>query len=572
MTKEQHLFQQKKVEGLLKEFRELDAPILGDAGEIEEISVIMSDGVALRTFVCKPRQAGPHPTLIMRSPYPNSKAQYQTYAAQLSRRGFAFVYQFCRGTGGSEGIWEPNVNERSDGMDTLNWLCAQDWVENVGYWGNSYMAFTGWILADVAPEKVKTMYLTHYGTARHVSAYSNGLFRQDVLTSWAMSNAGFPVEADFLESAAYRPQIAVDEEMWGGRLPWYRDWISNTSAIDVYWNTGFWKELEQIPSKVQIPIMIGEGWYDHHFGGAMAAYQALSEESKAHSRLRVGAWNHFLWPCVERIETEHLESSDVKAAYHWFDLILRQKKMPRGGIEVYEIGADRWIRESRYPFPKDKQQCLWLSPAKSDFLEKAREMNTESCAEGEVSFVYDPDHPVMSHGAESCFRTKSAIGSMLQPDCGFRDDVVSFVSPAFDHSLDILGKIRVLLQVSSDAEDTAFSAKVMEIYPDGKAYNIRSGITTLAYRNSSNPERETYCPGSRVQAEIELWDISWQLHCGSRLRVDISSSDFPQYAVHTNYPGVWSRQDKCKKATQTIYCGGSDGSRILLPLALEDSK
>jgi uncharacterized protein len=124
----------------------------------------------------------------------------------------------------------------------------------------------------------------------------------------------------------------------------------------------------------------------------------------------------------------------------------------------------------------------------------------------------------------------------------------------------------VKLWVSSTAEDTAFTAKLIEIHSNGNAYNFRSGITTLAYRRGTGFKRMKYTPGYAVEAVIDLWDISWRLHKGSRLRVDISSSDTPQYAIHTNYAGIWSLQDKAKTARQTLYTGVEMPSQIILPL------
>ena len=186
-------------------------------------------------------------------------------------------------------------------------------------------------------------------------------------------------------------------------------------------------------------------------------------------------------------------------------------------------------------------------------------------AEGEVSYIYDPADPVPSHGAESCFKQIREIGSLYQPECGYRKDVVSFVSGVYEKPLCILGSMEVRLFVSSDAEDTAFTAKIMEVFADGRCVNIRGSITTLAYRNGS-AVRQTYEPGRVEEICIVMWPIAWQTHPGSRIRVDISSSDFPQYAAHSNYPGVWSLQEKTKPALQTVYTGDRYDSRVILPL------
>lgn len=525
----------------------------------------MRDGVKLYTVCRVPVGDGPFPTIVMRSCYPMQEPIYRLNAQEYCWRGFAYVYQFCRGTGSSEGEWVPNINERNDGKDTLDWLDRQDWTESIGYTGVSYLALTGWVIADIVPPKVKTLYLVHYGTDRFTSAYSNGLFRQDVLTSWAMENAGFPVTTDYLRSARYRPQVNVDTDLWGKEVSWYRDWITNTNRTDVYWQSGFWKELKEIPSKVNLPVYIGSGWYDHHLGSTLKTYEALSPESKKHSVLRIGAWNHALQPCVDHIESKNLENNDEKNSFAWFDRILRKKELPEGGIQTYRIGDDRWEAYPSYPFRNTSKASLYFSRHTHDqkihyLLEKQDDHETS------ISYTYNPDQPVMSHGAESLLRTWDEIGSLPQPPCGWRDDVISFLSQPFNKDLDLLGKITVKLYVSSSADDTAFTAKLMEVYPDGKTCNIRSGITTLAYRAGSDQPRGTYEPGTIVEADISMWDISWRLHKGSRLRIDISSSDFPQYAVHTNYAGIWSYQKQAKTAQQMLYCGSVFSSQVILPL------
>lgn len=526
----------------------------------------LSDGVRLLTISRTPASTGPFPTILMRSCYPHQEPLLDLYSEEFSKRGFAFVYQFCRGTGKSEGEWVPNIHERQDGLETLDWLSKQSWVENIGYWGCSYLAYTGWSMADAVPEKVKTLYLTHYGTDRFTSAYQSGLFRQDVLTAWAMENAGYPVTADYTESVRFRPQVEVDEKLWGKKLDWYRDWVTHTNREDSYWDQGLWAELKNIPSKVKVPVYIGEGWYDHHLGSALKGYEALSDESKAHSMLRIGAWNHGFLPCVEGIESNHLENSDIQSAFAWFDTILRKKQLPDGKVKIYQIGADRWLEKPVFSFDSSKTASYFLNGSPSDG--KAFGLSTKSDPKTEtLSYRYDPDNPVLSHGAESLLRTYDEIGSLRQPECGWRDDVLSFVSAPLENDIDILGKIQVKLFVSSTAEDTAFTAKLMEVYPDGKAYNIRLGITTLAYREGGDKKRMEYCPGTIVQAVIDFWDISWKLHKGSSLRLDISSSDSPQYSIHTNTAGIWALQDKSVVAEQTIHMGAQYPSEIILPVA-----
>jgi len=549
-----------------KQYEEAPYPVEYDEVECFEEMLPVRDGVRLRTVFYFPKTDGKKsfPTIVQRTCYPDMERMIRINAEELAKRGFGFVYQYCRGVGGSEGIWRPNDNDRSDGKDFLDHLNGMDRIECMGYQGASYLAFTGWVMADILPEKVKSLYLTVYGTDRHTSAYKDGLFRHDILTAWAMGNAGRPITADYMESCRYRPHVEVDKALWGGELDWYRDWITNTSRTDPYWNEGFWYMLSQIPRKINIPVYIGEGWYDHHLGSALKSYIALSEKAKAHSVLEIGPWNHSGMPCIYGHTHRNAHGNSALKTLDWFTATLKNKELPEPKVRFYMIGADEWLERSSYPFVPDEEACFYLSGRSA--ADRAYALEAEPQADGQTGYVYDPDDPVPSHGAESLFATQSEIGSLKQPECGFRDDVISFVSEPVETELDIIGQIKARLFVSSDAEDTAFTIKVIEVFPDGSAYNIRNGITTLAYRNGS-PERITYTPNSVVEIVIDTWDVAWRIRKGSRIRVDISSSNFPEYAVHSNFPGIWSLQEKTRKANQTVYFGKDHPSCLILPIS-----
>lgn len=521
---------------------------------VEESYLPMEDGVKLYTLIYKPADRDRFPVLIQRSCYPAQMEIYQVYGEELAQRGYGYVLQVCRGTGQSEGLWEPNVNERRDGLTTLNWLNGQKWAESIGYFGASYLALTGWAVADAVPDKVKGMLLTVYGTDRFKSAYEKGLFRHDVLTGWAMANAGHPVTADYLESCRYRPHAGADEALWGGRLDWYQDWIHAVKREDAYWQQGWWKQLGEIPGKTRVPVYIVESWYDHHFGSAMNTWLALNEETRKHCWLDIGCWNHMSAPCIEWGEQKHLENGDVKRILEWFDLLLKKKETPQKRIRSYVMREDRWQELANWPLTAAKTERFFLQSDKS--------LGQTPQAAGTIEFVYDPADPCPSHGAESVLTTITEAGSLLQPEPDYRADVVSFISQPLKDKLAIGGRIRVHLKVRTDAEDTAFSAKLCEVFPDGRTYNIRSGITTIA---ADLPEKTVYQAGETAQVCVDFWDIVWTVLPGSRLRLDISSADFPQYAAHSNYAGIWSDQEKTQIAHQQI-CTGDEACYVELPI------
>lgn len=519
----------------------------------EERFLPMPDGVKLHMVIYKPAGIERFPVLIQRSCYPTQMPIYRVYGEELTKRGYGYILQVCRGTGKSEGEWEPNVNERKDGIETLNWLNDQEWAESIGYFGASYLALTGWAIADAVPDKVKGMMLTVYGTDRFKSAYEKRLFRHDVLTGWSMANAGHPVEADYLESCKYRPHAKVDEAMWGGRLTWYQDWIHAVKRSDGYWQQGWWKQLAEIPAKVKVPVYIVDAWYDHHFGSAMNTYLSLNEDTKAYSWMDIGCWNHVSENCIAWGEQKNLENGDVRRILEWFGLLLKKKKMPKKRIRAYVMREDRWQDLETWPLSSEHVRKYYI---RSD-----RTLGEEMGDAGQAVYDYDPNDPCPSHGAESVLTTMAEAGSLLQPEPDYRPDVISFVSMPFTEKLVVAGQVKVHLKVKTDVDDTAFSAKLCEVFPDGRAYNIRSGITTIA---ADLPEGKKYQPGEAAEICVDFWDIVWTVQPGSRLRLDISSSDFPQYTAHSNYAGIWSEQEKSRIAHQRI-CTGDGRCYIELP-------
>ena len=541
-----------RLQAIINSYESSGVPAAYSGWEEGEEFVPCRDGVKLRVFWFRPEGSGPWPTIVQRSCYPHAHEAYRIHGQELARRGYAYICQYCRGTGGSEGEWEPNVNEPGDGADFIRWVDALPWVESIGYWGCSYLASTGWAITGELTPKVKSMLLSHYGTERFTSAYQSGLFRHDILTAWAMGNAGREIKADYLESCRYRPHVEVDKALWGGELPWYRDWVTNTHGDDPYWKDGFWKFMSDAPRKVKVPVCIAEGWYDHHLGSALQSFENLSPEAAAHSRLIIGCWNHGFMPCAQGKVQEHLQNDEVHQVLDWFGETLLEGKLPERRVDWYVVGADRWQSFPDVPSPENREY-LYLDAAGHAMAPGAGENS-------EAAYTYDPDDPVKSHGAESLFASFQEVGSLEQPGPDWRDDVLSFLSAPLERDLTLMGEVSMELYVKSTAEDTAFTAKLMEVTPDGKAYNIRGSIATLAYDGP-------YTPGEVRKVTVSMWAVAFQVKAGARLRLDISSSDFPQYAAHPNLPGCWAEHRETVIAEQTVLTGQDYPSRVVLPVA-----
>ncbi|MBN2590050.1 MAG: CocE/NonD family hydrolase [Sedimentisphaerales bacterium] len=542
-----------------------------------EQMVTGGDEYNLFTRIYLPKGDGPWPVVITRTPYAFGRTSGDniTQGQEYAKRGLGYIVQYCRGKGGSEGTYKPNEFERADGIALVNWAAAQPWCKSIGIFGSSYTALTGWIIADKLPEKVKGLYLSHYGVDRFISIYKDGLFRQDILSGWAIDNAEEPIKKPYRDSKnpyyeqyRYMPQKTMDVDLLGAELPWYRDWITNTNYNDEYWNQGYWSQLKNIPPKINIPVTIVAGLYDHHMEGTILGYEKLNDETRKQSRLVLGSWNHSFGITPTQHSPEHASDFDInKDQFEWLYSVVAKETIPKGEVKVYFIEEDKWMSFDSWPVKSENVETYYFTKQinqdepKAYILDKTNEAQKEK-----ITYVYDPQNPVISNGGETLFNSTDKRGSKLQKEPGYRDDVISFISPVLKNNLTIAGKIAVKLNVSTDVDDTCFAFTVSEVMPDGLAYNIRSGITTLAYRNNSLGNRQTYTPNDIVEINIETLPITWNVKAGNRIRVDISSSNFPEYSIHSNYAGIWSLQTKTRVANQVVYIGGEYESKISISI------
>jgi len=545
-------------------------------GLYQPIFVTMRDGIRLKTHVWLPNGEGPWPVILMRNPYVDGGDVYDPSFVQFVRYGYAVVLQECRGRGSSEGSWEPYVNERPDGLDTLEWLVREPWQNgNVGLYGGSYLSFNQWVLADRLPAQVKTLYLSVMGTDLYQFAYMDGMFKHDIYTSWAVTNAGIDWgDADVIEVAQrafrIRPPLEMDEKLLGKVLPWYRGFISNPGSGDPLWNEGLWKLLKSMPSQINVPVCMVGGWFDIALETMFSSFMQLRPEIRGKSRFVVGPWVHSLVPYGDldypggKVDGPN---GGTKAVLDWFDFMLKGRPYSKrlGAIQTYVIGENGWHTWEQWP-PANESASLYLNAG--------RLLGTRPSAQpASFSYEYDPENPVTTAGGsallsvygDSPYLPKAA--SVLQPEPGYRPDVISFLSEPLERDLLIAGSIKVMLHVSSTVEDTAFTVKIMEVFSNGEAYNIGDGITSLAYRNGS-PAPVRYEPGKIESIRIELWPITWRLKSGSHIRLDVSSSNFPAFHVHPNVFGCWAGKGSTMPANQTLYGGGGLLSAIELPVVV----
>ncbi len=557
-------------------------------GERQDLMLAMRDGVKLRTLKQTPAGDGPWPAILIRNPYDTMGTDMFNVICELwVRYGYACVYQETRGQLKSEGEWEPLVNEPKDTSDTLYWMASEDWVDgNIGMWGVSYLALTQWAGAMDYPPELKTFMPTSMGTDFHKILYEKGNFRL-YITLWVllMPDRGVNIKGvmNFFNAAEHFPHNEIDELYAGKKLEWYQEWIRDVGTAAPTWQREDAIEVKNLASKLDIPVLIFEGWYDPFFKAELQDYQSLA--SREQSRMVIGPWSHIQQVASSLdLDSEDAMKMSAKAMIEWFDYYLKGNTSAdvSAYISTFDIGANRWQQYQSWP-PETEEMIFELAnlgesnACHKGELNLGKEMvNTDETA-GEasvetpietVSFTYDPENPVPSRGGASYLGPlgpKMLPGAVTQEGFCERDDVLSFQSKVFEKDIHIAGVIKVNLRVSSDAEDTAFTAKLMDVAPDGTVINMRDSISTLSYRNDS-PEPLVYTPGSFVDVMLDMWAIEWTLKEGHHLRLDVSSSNFPAYNIHSNYAGNWAAQAKVKTASQTL----SSGSFVSLPVVAQD--
>jgi len=540
-----------------------------------EINVAMRDGIKLLTTVYFPQGEGPWPVILERSPYPQLIPVLERTSKQYTKYGYVFVSQQCRGKGASEGNWAPFANERNDGIDTIYWIIRQSWMNgNMALYGHSYGGFEQWIVADLLPPEVKTLFIGVFGTERYRQMYMNGMFRHEIYTSWAIENSGVTVQGDlgqvYQQALHVKPHVDMDVELLGQQLPWYREWVTEVDRESEYWQTGLWAQLSRIPEEIRIPLFMVGGWYDHHLDGMVRGYKKLPEKVREESRFVIGPWIHTLQPGGD-LEYPNSEFLNLVEAVNWFNHHLKGERYlhSKGVVETYFIRDAVWKIWEGWMEGNDTA-TLYLHSHRSD-EDKALSLCFNVVEPSLATFQYDPEKPVRTIGGEALLAWISPgfhgarPSSILQDKPGTRQDVISFLTERLQADMRISGAVKVYLSVASDAEDTSFTVKISEVCPDGNSYNIRDGITSIAYRNeASQPQK--YESGQVVQLEIELWPITWTLKKGSKLRLDVSSSNFPAYHIHSNVAGAWALQQNTRIANQQIHLGRGNRSCIEIPI------
>lgn len=557
--------------------RSLDLPPFeARAGDTLKAAVEMPDGLAIPTTVQLPRGDGPWPVVFIRSPYPMG-ALLKRECSLYVRYGYACAWQIVRGRDGVGGDWEPFVNERADGLASLDWIIGQPWSDgNIAMIGASYMGGVQWAMADALPPEVKTLVPMVFGTDMYRNLYEGGLFRHELVGAFMrlVPDEGFYFLGGrgYQEGLYHRPRREMDVVATGSPVPWSAPWMDAQLRSDAYWQADDVQVLLHAPEQIDIPVLLIAGWSDAFLSTQLDTWTHLA--TQADSTLIIGPWEH-LGRIVGDIDIDNVDDSvgledsyfQVARVIDWFDHHLkgRPAAYPTGAAISYVVNDNRWATRPSWP-PPTTPQTWTLSDG--DAAGCAAPLGA-SAQPGVVQYTYDPADPTPSLGGAGSLAGVLpsfhgvAPGFLDQKDlCAERADMVGWVSPPLEAPLHIAGAVSAELAVSSTAPDTAFNVRILDVQPDGAVIHVREGIRALSFRDGDD-HRAPYTPGDTAQLTVETWPVEYVFQPGSRVMVQLASASFPKFEAHTNTTEYWADAVDVAVATQSIHLAES---RIHLPV------
>jgi uncharacterized protein len=579
--------------------------------------VPMRDGVRLATDIYLPPLRAA-PVVAMRTPYGRSADGGGLIESFMSfaRRGYAVVAQDCRGTGGSEpNEWDYYVYESEDGCDLVEWITTQSWHSGfIGSCGGSYVGQTQWCMATHAAMSAIAPSVSGLGVALNtarlymfLNAYARVVGKGEHKVAVPITEMERTFEAETMAGGLFNdplhtkfsgdvmslfPQLEELPPAEGKRWLWERYCgmtcaqraqflrsalgVSNFTSIDaeslpIIFGHKVSPDALTVPDvdsahlcrRIQAPPLLHTGWYDWALNDALATWELLRSEGQAHvaasARLLVTPYAHHTSGYREGIEghPELLRTPNTLNAVgmllHWFAAVRENKTSAWPTVIYYLMGANEWRVASDWPVPEAKQCSFYLGGAGT----LRRQGPERECVPDR--YVYDPLDPTPTVGG--------SIVSYVYPPGGVdvsavqhRADVLVYTTAPLDGDLDVVGPIRMLLYASSSAVDTDFVARLSDVFPDGRAIQIQSGILRGRFRQVDH-EPELLVPGRVYLFDIDLWATANRFKTGHRLRVDISSADFPHFDRNSNRGGA---SGDPIPAEQTIYHNAQYPSCLVL--------
>lgn len=549
----------------------------------KNVEARMRDGVILRADVYRPEVSERLPALLERTPYSKNTRSEANVFRRLASHGYVVVVQDTRGRYTSDGIAKPH-DEGEDGYDTIEWVGALPSVNGrVGTFGGSYSATTQLLATPLRPPHLVAIFPSSSYNSRYDMVFQGGAFYLADGLSWNLGQ-GADVRRRMTDPTVSRDgsigmtqgerQKFNDEWLWHVPLtsidamsireyaPGYFAMLDHPS-YDAYWRTF---DVEARHNQFETPAFHVTGWYDALSNGTIRNFTGLRKnastaKARDGQRLLVGPWTHST-PTPRSTTIGDVDfGADAgfdseQLMVDWFDYWLKNisnNVMARAPVRIFVMGANVWRDEHEWPLARAVPTPFYLRANKS----LAR---TTSGTDSSDHFMYDPAKPVPTGARGGYSRSPSD-----QREVEMRPDVLVYSTAPLETPLEVTGPISVTLWASSSGTDTDFTAKLVDVLPDGTARALTDGIIRARYRKSkTTPTLLT--PGHAEEFTIDAGSTSNLFLAGHRIRVEISSSNFPRFDRNPNTGTPFGQSAELRPAQQTILHDAQHPSRIVLPV------
>jgi uncharacterized protein len=530
-----------------------------DVTETADVRVPMDDGIELLADVYTPAGAGPHPTVLVRCPYGRRGPLGLLLGRAFAERGYRVVVQSCRGTFGSGGVFEPNRNERADGLATIRWLEAQPWFDGrLAMNGPSYLGGVQWAVADSVGPSLRALctHVTYSDLTRHW--FAGGSFSLGDALEWTtmvseQERERFRLVGMVLGTRERRidrvinhlPVQDLDQLVVGHRVPAWREIVEHASADDPHWDAA--NHTARV-AEVTAPVLQVGGWYDIFLPIQLADHRALVDAGR-HPRLVIGPWTH---------AASKAFATQVNESLRWLDRHVlgvkrdgaRDEDAP---VRVFVMGANMWRDLPEWP-PAAARATPW-------YLHGGGRLDpSEPADEGADSYTYDPNDPTPVSGGTLLRRTG---GRREQQRTESRPDVLVFTSDVLDADVDVIGEVHADIRVSCDLEHFDVFVRLCDVDEKGRSFNVCDGVQRVTPTSHPRP------PGGIWSVSVALWATAQRFRAGHRIRVQVSSGAHPRFARNLGTDEPLATGTTTRVAHVSIHHDHARPSAVVLPVVEE---
>ncbi|RMF84190.1 MAG: CocE/NonD family hydrolase [Nitrospinota bacterium] len=565
----------------------------------KDVTIPMRDGTRLKADIYRPQSSGKFPVLLERTPYSKeNSSEVQVGAPEyFARRGYVVVIQDVRGRYASEGEFYPFRDDgwgpNRDGYDTVEWAASQPWSSGaVGTIGGSYSGATQYRLAPTRPPHLRAMFVRESSSDYHEEwVYRGGALELGFVLHWALNHItlkNLPRLVGEEDLPAWRGRLErglLEIESWYQHLPlspfplieglsdWYHDWLAHPDDGPYWWQWNIALKHQEI----DVPIYHLGGWFDIFQRGTIVNFQGIRQrgrtlQTRQAQKLIMGPWIH--GPANVSVSQVGEVDFGPEAAIdfnglrlRWFDYWLKGRDtgiMEEPPVRYFVMGKNRWQEAEDWPPPGIRYLPYYFRQEPSGSIDSLNDgslsLTPPAGAERPDSYLYDPARPIPNRGGATLY-----IPGGPYDQRAIDELCVTYTTAPLAEDIEIAGPVTATLYALSTARDTDWVVRLSDVFPDGRSLLVTDGILRARYRESrARPALLT--PGQVYRFVIDLWHTSYRFPAGHRIRVAVTSSNFPRWDRNLNTGGPFGREVQGEVALQTIFHDMKYPSHLLLPV------